>query len=210
MAPILRLWLVSWVATAPLFSKDLGDQGHLFPVMEEDLLQYIRKKLGAFTTSDLAMLEKKVCQHYFSLAEEPIPVVGIEEANTYRVSFYDPSTIASVDIMDHNGNIVVAKGTTINPLTIFGLTDNLLFIDGSKETHLKWAEAQESGSKWILVKGRPLELEARNQKRVFLTNMDTSQASLALPTYLQRYLKMACGSKSKSSPWEPHKGKVKD
>lgn len=167
MATILKTCVVFLTLSSPLFSQDFGVRGHTFNIEEDNLLDYLQIELKSFTPEETAALEKKVRDHYLNLVEEPTPVAQLREAVIYDSYFFDPTITVSTDIEDHQGNIIVSKGTVINPLTICRLQEDLIFFDATKDSHLKWAKQQKANAKWVLVKGRPLELMDKENRPVF-------------------------------------------
>lgn len=167
MAYFLSMWFLLSLLGVPVFAKDLGIHGHTFPVAEEDFLEFIQSKLLAFTPSELSALQLKIRNHYANMAQEPTPVDGLKEATHRRVFLYDPTITVSQHIEDHEGNVIIEKGTTVNPLMISSLNAELLFFDGTNQSHIEWAKEQHPGAKWILVKGRPMDLELEQGRHVY-------------------------------------------
>ena len=58
-------------------------------------------------------------------------------------------------------------GTHVNPLEHTSLAAPMLFFDGSDESHLQWALAENASSRLILTKGSPLQLEEKIERPVF-------------------------------------------
>lgn len=146
---------------------NLGIHGHIFPVEEESLLEHLKKKISLMPKTSLESFEKQVKKNYLHMINEPNAVSGLGEANEYHVSFFDPTISLSHDITDHENNIVIAKGTAINPLSISSFGTEFIFLDGTNDVHIEWAKTQKANSKWILVKGKPLELEERVKRPVY-------------------------------------------
>lgn len=71
------------------------------------------------------------------------------------------------DIQDTKGTLIAKKGTMVNPLERIQLSSGLLFFDGSKESHLAWARQQTGDFKWILVDGKPIEIEEKEKRPVY-------------------------------------------
>lgn len=150
-----------------LFAKGLGQHGSLFSIEEEDFLQHIQCKLNALSSQQKLHLERHLRDHYIALAEEPPAVEGLGEASEYRTYTVDPSITVAANITDHEGRIIVPQGTVLNPLTLCGLKEELLFLDGDQPSHVEWARQQSVTAKWILVKGRPLTLEHTQNCKIY-------------------------------------------
>ncbi len=148
MASVLRaaMWMLF---CSSLEARDLGVHGHRFPVQERSLVEVIRERSKSTHSEETK-------RRFTQIFQEPKPL-QIGEAEVYRTWLFDPSVEAQEDVLDEHGEVVIPKGTKINPLSERSLTRALLFLDGSRPSHIKWARQQEG--KWILVKGKPMELE---------------------------------------------------
>jgi conjugal transfer pilus assembly protein TraW len=150
-----------------LLAKDFGSYGHTFPVQEENLITYMQSKVNNLSESELAAVNEQIKNQAINSFQEPKFIKGLEEASRYRLLYFDPTVCANQDILDHEGHVIVQKGTQVNPLIYTFLGNDYLFFDGSKESHIAWAKQQAPNAKWILVKGRPLNLEERERRPVF-------------------------------------------
>lgn len=150
-----------------LSAKDFGEHGPLFSIEEEDFLQVIQKKLITLSPEQKLHLEQRLKDHYTALVEEPPAVEGLREASEYRTYTVDPSVTVASDITDQEGHIIIPRGTSLNPLSLCGLNQELLFLDGDQPSHLDWARQQSGNAKWILVKGKPLALERSEDRKIY-------------------------------------------
>lgn len=166
MANILRILCFYLVMSNFLHAKDFGVFGHTFRIEEESLLEYLRNRLANMTNEDVVLLNEKIKQKYLKLAEKP-PSITLEESKSYRIFFWDPSITVAHDILDHEGKIIVAQGSTVNPLKICPISSQLLFIDGDNPAHIDWAKTQDRQAKWVLVNGKPLELEEKENRAIY-------------------------------------------
>ncbi len=159
MANLLRVILF-----LPFFSfVDHGTFGHTFPIHEEDIVVYIKKRLSAFEGEE--QLEAKLrsqCETSFQESQ-----VHIRESKVYTAHYFDPTIVSKSTIRDIEGNIIILKGSHYNPLDDYTLSQDLLFFDGENKAHISWAKTFGNGVKWILVKGRPLILEEREEFPVY-------------------------------------------
>jgi conjugal transfer pilus assembly protein TraW len=142
-------------------ARDFSVHGKVAAIEEVDPLQIIHQKLKA-------MQEKgELERHNFELQkktkaaiERPKPVEGITKAHKNRVFYYDPTYLVQEDIKNHQGQVIHAKGTRINPLETVSLSQGLLFFNGDDANQVTFAKEKlkESPLKLILTKGAPLEL----------------------------------------------------
>lgn len=167
MAAILIRGLLSLlILISALEAKDLGIQGHVFPIEEESLLEWLKTKTQSLSKEEIEAVQQKLQKHYVSSFREPHSVQNLSNAKIYRVSYVDPTLCADQDIKNHEGQIIVRKGSCINPLDNIEQLDDLLFFDANNPQHLEWARAQ-SKAKWVLTHGRPMELEELEGRAVF-------------------------------------------
>lgn len=152
------------------FAKDLGVHGQIYEIKETNLLSDIKNKLSNLESSgELAKLQKEWQQKTIKRAERPKPVSGLLNATKTKDFDYDPSIIADKNIYDHQGNIIVKKGTKVNPLNYKNLTENLLFIDGDNQDQVNWAlkQSKQHPSLIILTNGSVMQLMRNNKVRFY-------------------------------------------
>jgi len=148
-----------------LYSQDLGPQGQLFPIIEEDIQKALHDKIVNLLNSEVPNDEDK--ERLQDKILHPPTVSALTQATTYRHSLYDPSLTLKEDIRTHEGLLIAEKGKRINPLEEMTLDTALLFIDGDNESHLNWARSQGDDDKWILVSGSPIPLEERELRPIY-------------------------------------------
>lgn len=177
-------WLYSLSAMMnALEAKDLGTYGHVFPIEEEDLLKVLKDKVNEFSKEELEAVRSKVQSHYCSQFQNPQPIQGLKDATVYRVFYVDPTICSDRDIRDHEGKVVVPKGKCINPLETVVHLDALLFFDASNPQHVEWVKTQNQLVKWVLVKGKPFELEEKEDHPVYFDQFGTLVKKFGI-TYL--------------------------
>ena len=146
------------------YAKDFGIEGHTYPIIEEDMLKVIAKRLEKI---DMEQFNQKLADQTKQYVETPPAVRAISKAKQTREFFYDPTYVLQEDIKDHQGIIIHNKGTKINPLISTSLTQDLIFIDGDDneqvELALKIREEKQNRLKIILIKGSPLKLQRKHK-----------------------------------------------
>ncbi len=146
--------------------KDYGVRGHTFIIKERSLLQVIQERLqAAIQNGKIALLQKQFQEKVKQKISNPIPVAGIQKATINRQFYFDPSYTQVEDVKDASGNIIVNKGTTVNPLHYVSWGNSLVFIDGEDESQLAWGLKQQG--KLILVKGAPIKLQEKLNRTVY-------------------------------------------
>ena len=115
----------------PLHGKDFGVQGATFTILEESMLEVIQNRLQAWGDSGkLEAHQKEIQQRVRHSLEHPLPVAGIQTAQSNRSWFYDPSMVMEGDIKDHQGAVIAAKGTRVNPLDSRPFGKPILLVQG--------------------------------------------------------------------------------
>ncbi|MDP3334464.1 MAG: type-F conjugative transfer system protein TraW [Alphaproteobacteria bacterium] len=147
--------------------KDFGVQGTTYPVIEESLLEHLQHQLAALPPETLQLKQLEVQDRVKQYVLTPKPVSGVHKATTVRTFTFDPSITLDKDILDHQGHIIAAKGSTVNPLTTVQLKASLLIFDGTDLEQIKWAVGQGVHTKWILTSGRPMDLIKQHDRDVY-------------------------------------------
>lgn len=149
---------------------DLGRFGKTWPVIEPDLLSTIAARLGAAQGSGaLDRLNRAFAARAEARVMNPAPVAGLTPASKGRSWTYDPAMMLSSDIRDMKGTLIAARGTRINPLDLVKLPRTLLFVDGTSERQIAWAQGQgdDAHVSIILVAGSPIAHMRALRRRVW-------------------------------------------
>ena len=145
-------------------SKDFGVVGHVWDIAEEDILEYIEKKLRSV---DVDKLKEEMRGKTREAVERPKPVSGIKDNLLQRIHYHDPSYVVPEDIYDHKGNLLYKAGYKVNPLNQVPLRERLIFINGDNEEQVKYAlkkrKEYQGLAKIILTKGAPLEIQRKEK-----------------------------------------------
>ncbi|UVO55856.1 type-F conjugative transfer system protein TraW [Sphingomonas sp. SUN039] len=159
----------------PAVARDYGQVGAVFPVIEPDLLRVIEARLKSMQASgQIDVMNQRLADRTRTKVNRPDPVAGIDPAIRSRSWLYDPSIIIDHDIRDHKGQLIAAAGTRVNPLDYVVIKTPLVFIDGDDAAQLAWAMQRFSNSaKLILVRGAPLELMTKRQRRFYFDQSGT-------------------------------------
>jgi conjugal transfer pilus assembly protein TraW len=159
----------------PAAAKDYGQVGTVFPVAEPDLLRVIEAKLKAMQAGgQIDAMNQHLRTRTEAKVRRPDSVPGIEVATRARSWLYDPSIVIDHDIRDNKGNLIAPAGRRVNPLDYVAVTTPLVFIDGDDEAQVAWALRRfDDKAKLILVRGAPLELMTRRQRRFYFDQAGT-------------------------------------
>jgi len=153
-------------------AQDLGVIGPVYPIAEPSLLEVILSKLRHAQTSDvLGQLQRDAQAKVRRNIEQPEAISNVRKTGTPRTHYYDPSLTVPYAVTDADGRIIVAPGTTVNPLDTVSLSKHLLFFDARDAEQVKRARAllnQHQGKvKLILTGGSYLDLMKRWKLPVF-------------------------------------------
>src|SRR5262249_53843321 len=131
-------------------------------IAEEDLIEVltIRLKTAQFDESKKEEIRKAVIQQVERPKGKMLP-----RAEKWRSFEYDPTLYVYADIKDHNDEIIIPKGTKINPLKKTPLREDLIFFNGDDQQQIEWAKNLKG--KWILTNGNPLEVERHEERTVY-------------------------------------------
>ena len=167
---ILLLLLILLCINSNAFAKDLGVQGKIYSITETDLAANIKHKLKSWEQSGkLAKLQKQWQEKTIASTKRPKPVEGLYKAKETKEFIFDPSIQLRQDIVDHQGNLIAAKGKRINPLDYKSLPEHLLFIDGDDKEQLVWAKnkVKNHQAMIILTKGNIIDLMKSEKIRLY-------------------------------------------
>jgi conjugal transfer pilus assembly protein TraW len=105
------------LSTANAAAKVRETLGPTYEILEPSIYADFQALLEQKKASgELAKIEKDGRARAEESMRNPNPVEGMRIARDKRTWTYDPSVVATSDVRDHNGNIVVAKGTSVSPL----------------------------------------------------------------------------------------------
>ena len=97
-------------------AADLGVRGASWAIAEPDLLAQIEARLSEMRRSgEMARFEAEARERARRRLEEPEPVAGIAPARRARSRTFDPSITVARDIRAHDGTLIAAAGTRIDP-----------------------------------------------------------------------------------------------
>ncbi|KDO02406.1 conjugal transfer pilus assembly protein TraW [Rickettsia tamurae subsp. buchneri] len=146
--------------------KDYGVRGHVFPIIEESLLEVIMAKLQTVKhNGDLEKMQEEFKNKVQQKISRPTPVRGLTKASENRSWFIEPSFIQKTDIKDSSDAVIIKAGTKVNPLEKISWGEPLMFIDGDDEKQIKWVKLRIG--KLLLTKGNPIKLAKKLNKPVF-------------------------------------------
>lgn len=142
---------------------DYGKIGPTYEVTEPDMLAWIEKRVAEKVASGEALrYQQQQAEKIKRKLLNPAPLGSVTRASRNRTQYYDPTFTVDENITDDRGQILVAAGTTINPLDRVGLSRPLVFFDARDRNQVVFAkrflDSREGLAKPILVGGSYFEL----------------------------------------------------
>ncbi|MEZ8082810.1 type-F conjugative transfer system protein TraW [Enterovibrio norvegicus] len=181
ISQLLSVGIILGVSATPLCAKDFGRQGALFEIGEIDMLAWINARLKHLEqTGQTAAMQARLLDNAEKSVRRPTPVEGLGTTTTPRRFFIDPSLTLGSDVKDEKGNILYAKGLTINPFdsstwpmglnqTQFEYAYTVVFFDGDDPLQRAWAKqfTSEKPVKWTLTGGSPEQIATLLDSRTY-------------------------------------------
>ena len=97
-------------------SKNLGQYGHVFNIVEQNMLDFIHDRLIYLKrTGQLKQLEENAKEDVKNSVLNPKPV-RLTTTNNPKTFYYTPIFTLSHSVYDIHGKIIYPKGTTVNPM----------------------------------------------------------------------------------------------
>jgi conjugal transfer pilus assembly protein TraW len=144
-------------------AEDNGRIGPTYPVSEPDMLEWIEKRVAAKVASGEALrYQQEQSEKIEHKLLNPAPLLSVTKATRARTAYYDPTFTVDENVADERGRILVAAGTSINPLDRVGLSRPLIFFDARDKTQVAFAkrflDTRAGLAKPILVGGSYFDL----------------------------------------------------
>ena len=125
---------------APVYAKNLGNYGQLFPVIEEDIRQVIMAKLHRLEQSGaLKQYQQKIVARVEEHVRRPKPL-HVPTATTPKTHELDPSIVVNQTLYTHDGTVIAQKGTHLNPFDRVSFSKTLFFFDADDPKQIAWVK----------------------------------------------------------------------
>ena len=175
--------LLSW--SPAVAALDLGVIGPTTPIAEPDLLLELQAKLRERAGSgELQQWADVARQRAVASIRMPSAVPGLRRSAHARSFYFDPTVHVAQPLVDAQGQVLVAAGSRVNPLTIVSLSQRLLFFDGRDAAQVRQARAlierYDGKVKPILVAGSYLDLMRQWRFSVFYDQQGTLVQKLGI------------------------------
>lgn len=125
---------------APVYAKNLGNYGQLFPVIEEDIRQVIMAKLHRLEQSGaLKQHQQRIVARVEEQVIRPKPL-HLHTTTTPKSHELDPSIVLNQTLYAHDGTLIAKKGTHLNPFERVSFSKTLFFFDADDPKQLAWVK----------------------------------------------------------------------
>lgn len=166
------VWVAALLLAAPVQALDLGRVGPVWPVAEPDLLALIQSQLQEkHASGELDRIQRDFEARARRTLESPAPVTGLARTRTPRSFLFDPTVTAPEPVRDHEGRVLVAAGTRVNPLDYVGLSQPLIFFDARDREQISAAlvlrQRHQGRACLILTGGSFIDFMKRHDLRVY-------------------------------------------
>lgn len=122
------------------FAKNLGQYGHVFPVIEEDIRKVIMARLSKMEKSgELQAREEEVSRRVSEHIIRP-KALSLTTTITPQTFTVNPSIQVNHDLYTPNGVLLAHAGDKINPFDVITFSKTLLFFNGDDKLQVAWVQ----------------------------------------------------------------------
>lgn len=162
---------------APPAAKTRVTVGPVYEIAEPSIYEQLQALLKQKQESgELAQIEREGRERAERSIRNPAPVEGLRIARTKRTWTYDPSIVATADVRDSEGNVVVARGTAVSPLEQVSWKP-MVFFDQRDESQVRMAkqllDQWKGRGKAVLVAGNWMDLSKAWGQQVYFDQKGT-------------------------------------
>jgi len=138
---LILLALTGLLSGSFLHAQDLGTSGRTFEIRERDGIEAMKDEVAKKLANggQERMIKEAYDRHIAVLNNVPTPP-GVSRVVNPETRIVDITYVVDETLRDEDGNIIVLKGTRINPLQIRPLTKRIFFIDASNKRHLDYVK----------------------------------------------------------------------
>lgn len=159
------------MAASPLYAKNLGVWGATFPVVEQDIKEFIYARLNRMQQNgELEKIKTRFISNVKQHTLRPTPVENITTTDQPKTFYYDPTYVLTKTIEDDKGKTIAPAGVTINPLNTITLHGVLFFLNADDKRQIAWSleyAKKHDYVKHILVRGNIKEVGGALGDRIY-------------------------------------------
>ncbi|CAM2198484.1 conjugal transfer pilus assembly protein TraW (plasmid) [Paraburkholderia kururiensis] len=159
----MRCLVVALAAGAQLaHAEDLGVKAQTY-ALDRDATEQIKDVMRRKQQSgEMDAFWKNYRDKVIASIRNP-PSLGIRSDYSARTELHDLRFVVPADYRDQNGNVIVRRGTVVEPLKVMPLASGLIFIDGTDPGQVEYAirRSQREPLKIVLTAGSPYLMRIR-------------------------------------------------
>jgi conjugal transfer pilus assembly protein TraW len=122
-------------------TKSIGNYGQVFSIAEEDIRDFIMRRLQFMDKSgELVRAQHDIQQRVSAHVLRPTPL-NLPTTTTPKRFHVDPAVIVHHDIFTPEGIRVAQKGARLNPFEHVSFSKSLFFFDADDKAQVAWAKA---------------------------------------------------------------------
>ena len=116
------------------YMHDFGTRGNIINITEKDLIAEMKDRVRTY---DWEKAKTKAFDSFMA----KMKFIDLPKAEDNKAFKLDMSIVSTRDILDDKGNLLVKKGTRINPTNYMTLSSYIVVFDGTDEAEIKYAES---------------------------------------------------------------------
>ena len=159
---------IFFIALAPstVLSENLGTKAQTYQLDPDGRDQFKEVMRQKQQSGDLDRFWTSYRNKTLDAIKHPAPLSGISSNYSFHAAVFDPKFTIPYDYRNEKGQIVVKRGTVVEPLHINPLVNGLIFIDGTDDKQVIYAieRGQKEPLKIVLTAGSPLDLRIKYQR----------------------------------------------
>ena len=160
---VVKLLLLLMVNSS--YGALLGIVHHVFPIKEKDFELMMQDKLRAIPESEMEKHRKRIIKIARERINRPVSN-NLPRTQEYYSYQFDPSVTVNRDyICPTTGKVLIAKGTTANPLDFISVSKPMVFFNGDDVEQVNWAKYQKG--LLVLTTGAPFKVSKDIQRQVY-------------------------------------------
>lgn len=157
--------VLSAILTFNLYAEDLGVIAKTYPIVEPDMIEWIKSKAYAMMKDgQWQQIQNQAIVNAKNQVNNPAPISGITDAIKTKVWYYKPMIELKQNLTDYNGHII-AKAGFYNALKYKPFDVEILCINGNNTKQVNWAinHSKNDGikTKIILTQGSFIKLDKK-------------------------------------------------
>lgn len=178
------LLFLSLFATSLTQAKNLGVWGTTFPIVEQDIKEFIYERLNQMQQNgELEKIKGRFIKNVKNHTLRPTPVSGLTTTDQPKTFYYDPTYVLEKNIEDEKGRLIAKAGTIINPLDTIKLHGVLFFLDADDAVQIKWAldnAKKYDYVRYILVRGNIKDAGKALNDRIYFDQYGSITSKLGI------------------------------